>query len=453
MNYEQYKKSVQSDIEACMENLQVQPILFVGSGMSQRYFDAPCWDKLMFDMSERCPLITKKFAYYQQQHKRDNIEIATVFSDKYSEWAWGDGHDRFPQEMFEPDVSKDNYLKFEVASHIKTLSDKFDVETNGYCGEIESLKRVNPHSIITTNYDDALEKIFPDHHKVVGQEIVRANYTSYGEVLKIHGCLSNPDSLILTSEDYSDFNKRKKYLSAKLLTYFAEHPLFFLGYSLTDSNIRGILSDIDEILAPNNELIPNIYMVCFDPDAGEKRDLPTEQLVTIDASRSVRLKVIYASDYKWIFDSLSACTPEITVNPRLMRSLLARTYKLVSSDIPKQELPFNFKMLQDIEDKSDTLPTLFGITQLTDAQAFNANFDYTLTDVAKKLGGKNWHYADTLIANVEEQTGVNIKSTDNKYHVAIKTGAKSTSHKYSQHCIELLRQVKDKEEFSLDIPK
>lgn len=263
--------------------------------------------------------------------------------------------------------------------------------------------------------------------------------------------MSDHKTIVLTSEDYSDFNKRKKYLSAKLLTYFAEHPLFFIGYSITDSNIKGILSDIDEILAPNNELIPNIYMVCFDSESDNKQGLPTEQLVTIDATRSVRLKVIYASDFKWIFDALSSCTPEITVNPRLIRSLLARTYKLVNSDLPKQDLPFNFKMLQDIEDKPNVLPTLFGITQLTDAQAFNANFDFTLTEVARKLGGSYWSHADQLLTKVFEDTKVNIKATDNKYHVSIKTGVKSATHKYSQQTVDLLLKVQNNETYSLDI--
>ncbi|EMW3081376.1 SIR2 family protein [Vibrio cholerae] len=451
MNYEQYKEFIQTDIQSCMENLQVQPILFVGSGMSQRYFDAPCWDKLMLDLAERCPLITKRFAYYQQQYEKDNTRIASVFSNLYSEWAWEEGQARFPQEMFEPEVTKDSYIKYEVVSYINNLANSFDIATNIYNSEIESLRRVKPHSIITTNYDNSLEKIFPDHHKVVGQEIVRANYTSYGEILKIHGCSSDYKTIVLTFEDYSDFNKRKKYLSAKLLTYFAEHPLFFLGYSVTDSNIKGILSDIDEILAPNNELIPNIYMVCFEPESETKKDLPTEQLINIDATRSVRLKVIYASDFKWIFDALSSCTPEITVNPRLIRSLLARTYKLVSSDLPKQELPFDFKMLQDIEEKSETLPTLFGITQLTDAQTFNANFDYTLTDVAKALGGTYWNYADILLNKVYETTGINIKATDNKYHVTIKTGAKSITHKYSKHTIELLKKVQNGESYTVKL--
>lgn len=451
MNYEQYKESVQADIEACMENLQVQPILFVGSGMSQRYFDAPCWDTLMLDLAERCPLITKRFAYYQQQFDKDNTRIASVFADMYSEWAWEDGQDKFPEEMFEPEVAKDSYIKHEVVSYINALADNFDIDTNAYRDEIESLRKVKPHSIITTNYDDALEKVFPDYHKVVGQEIVRANYTSYGEVLKIHGCSSEYETIVLTSEDYADFNKRKKYLSAKLLTYFAEHPLFFFGYSVTDSNIKGILSDIDEILAPNGELIPNIYMVCFDLEAEHKRDLPTEQLVTIDATRSVRLKVIYASDFKWIFDALSSCTPEITVNPRLIRSLLARTYQLANSNLPKQELPFNFQMLQDIEENSELLPTLFGITHLNDAQALNANFDSTLTDVAKALGGSNWNHAEHLLNRIWEEKEVNIKGTDNKYHISIKTGAKSMTHKYSQHAIDLLQRVQNNEEYELDL--
>lgn len=451
MYYENYKEEISADIQSCMENLQVQPILFIGSGLSQRYFGAPCWDDLMQDLSNTCPLIKKKFAYYQQQHEKDNTKIASAFTDFYSEWAWEEGNSYFPTDMFEPSIAKDSYIKYEVARKTKELSDQFHVDNNNYAEEIKSLKSVKPHAIITTNYDDALEKIFPDHRKVIGQEIVHANYAAYGEILKIHGCISKLDSIVLTSEDYSDFNSRKKYLSAKLLTYFAEHPLFFFGYSVTDTNIKGILSDIDEILAPENQLIPNIYMVCFKSDLDNSTDLPTEQLITINNTKSVRLKVIYASDFKWIFDSLSSCTPEITVNPRLMRSLLSRTYKLVSSNLPKQDLPFNFQMLQDIEENEDLLPTLFGIANVDDAQVLNANYAYTLTDVSNKLGSTYWHLADSLITSIFKKDGINIKSTDNKYHVAIKTGAKSYTHKYSEHAVELLTKVNANEDYIIDI--
>ena len=53
----------------------------------------------------------------------------------------------------------------------------------------------------------------------------------------------------ILAADYANFEQKKKYLSSKLLTYFAEHPLFFFGYSCSDPNIISIVSDIDEILA------------------------------------------------------------------------------------------------------------------------------------------------------------------------------------------------------------
>lgn len=450
MNFEEYKERIIIDIQACMEALQVQPILFVGSGLSQRYFNAPDWDNLMISLANVCPLIDKRFAYYQQNHDNDNIKIASVFAELYSEWAWENGNNHFPETLFDSSISKLSYIKYEVANQINKLSEGFDADQNIYSDEIKSLRKVKPHAVITTNYDDALEKIFENYQKVIGQEIIRANYTAYGEILKIHGCASDINTIILTEEDYELFNKGKKYLSAKLLTYFAEHPLFFIGYSVNDSNIKSILADIDEILAPNGELIPNIYIISYDKDAETKNNLPLEQIIPLSNEKTVRLKVIHSKCFKWIFDVLGESSPEITVNPRLIRSLLARTFKLVNSDLPKQELPFNFQLLKEIDEQSDALPKLFGITEINNAQILNAQFDYTLTQIAKKLGYKTWHDAHVLIDKIKNETGVFIKDTDNKYHITIKTGSASVIHKYSNDAIQLLRKVKHGEEYHLD---
>jgi hypothetical protein len=64
--YDQYQADVAADIEACVERMGCQPILFLGSGLSKRYFSGPSWDDLLAHLPALCPLIDKEYAYYKQ---------------------------------------------------------------------------------------------------------------------------------------------------------------------------------------------------------------------------------------------------------------------------------------------------------------------------------------------------------------------------------------------------
>ena len=107
------------------------------------------------------------------------------------------------------------------------------------------LKRLNIDGIITTNYDDLIEAIFPKFTKYVGQnELIFSSVLNIGEINKIQGCIYQPDSMVLTDEDYKGFNQKNAYLAAKLITIFIEHPIIFMGYSINDSNIIELLKSI-----------------------------------------------------------------------------------------------------------------------------------------------------------------------------------------------------------------
>src|SRR5262249_18068257 len=94
---------------------------------------------------------------------------------------------------------------------------------------------------------------FPDFEVYKGQDqLLFAQPQSIAEIYKIHGCCTEPNSLVLTREDYEDFNARNPYLAAKLLTIFIEHPVIFLGYSLSDGNIMAILNGITSVLKTDN---------------------------------------------------------------------------------------------------------------------------------------------------------------------------------------------------------
>lgn len=88
---------------------------------------------------------------------------------------------------------------------------------------------------------------------------------------------------------------------------------------------------------------------------------------------------------------------------------------------------------------------------MSDATAVNVQFPYSLTQVAGKLGYKSWHPANELLSQIIREKEINIKSSDNQYHVAIKAGAVLQTRKYSQNLIDLLELVKDSSDYEVTI--
>ncbi len=456
MDFESYKTEIQADVTECLSRMGVQPILFVGSGISQRYFGGPSWQQLLADLAEQCPNIDRDFAYYKQKY--DSMPyIGSIFADSFQEWAWGEGRERFPEELFDESVPASAYIKHAVASHFEELvnSGRASELSEHFRNELESIKEIKPHALITTNYDRFLENQFPEYAPVIGESVIRTNYTSVGEIFKIHGCSSEPSSIILTNDDYEEFRLKKKYLSAKLLTFFSEHPLVFLGYSAEDPNIKDILSDIDEILAPAGDLIPNIYLVEWSPEAKESTNPPREKLIQIDDHRSIRVKRIVADDFQWVYDSFKTEGLTRPVDPKVLRSLLAQTYEFVRRDVHSKDFEVDFQILEQITSEDNGVATLYGITALDQPYKANAFFPYSLTQVAQALGYERWHAADRLLKIIKSEHNIDIKESDNRYHVTISTGTSSTSRtgKYSQEMVNLLTKVRDGKPYELNLER
>ena len=449
-NYTEYKKNVSDDIIACLESMGCQPILFVGSGLSKRYFGGPSWEELLKIISDQCPVIDKEFAYFKQSYGT-LMKIGEIFSEFYKEWAWGPGRGEFPDDLFDATKPSNIYLKYKIAEYFESIiPDSIEsISDITLIDEINLLQKVRPHAIITTNYDRFLEKVFPEYEPIVGQKILHTNHTSLGEIFKIHGCASEPESIVLTENDYIDFMAKKKYLSAKLLTYFAEHPLLFIGYSAEDPNIKSILSDIDEIISSNNELIPNIYILEWKSKISDSEYPQREKVISIDSNRSVRIKSISSSSFNWIFEAFGINGAIDKVNPKLLRGLLARTYELVRHDIPKKSLEVDYQTLEHAINTDGELAKIYGITTLNDPKMFNAMYPYSLTQVANQLGYSSWHYANKLIEKIKKETGDDIKESDNLYHISVKGGNIAQYHKYSDAFIDLLIKVRDNEDYKV----
>lgn len=144
MDYQKYQSIIVDDIESCLEGMGVQPIMFFGSGMSQRYIGTPTWNELLEKLAALCPKIDKSIAYYQQKHN-DPISISSEFSEHIREWAWSE-QDLFKAELFESDQSADIYIKDVVSTMFNTIdsSQKAQDKLNTFQDELNSLKAINP---------------------------------------------------------------------------------------------------------------------------------------------------------------------------------------------------------------------------------------------------------------------------------------------------------------------
>ena len=120
---------------------------------------------------------------------------------------------------------------------------------------VRALAEIDFRVIITTNYDQLFEKALSPKKPVVriydprGKEPTEdfpGDPTSSKEpwFFKMHGCISEPESIVITDEDYVRWVMRIgdredfRPVPQKVRTYFKEKPTLFVGYSLLDYNLR-----------------------------------------------------------------------------------------------------------------------------------------------------------------------------------------------------------------------
>lgn len=435
----EYQEKAECSIRKALLKFECQPILFIGSGIPMRYFGAPTWLRLLQIMFEKMDGNDERFKYNFQKFSGEPIAIGSVLAELVFEWAWNAGRDNFPVSLFSGH-KKDVYLKYMISQYLDELLRCSDFRSSHLREEVQALSEIRPHAIITTNYDKFLEMVFDGYEPITGQTIIRYNTNSFGEIFHIHGDISRFESLVLTNSDYDEWSSKKKYVSAKLLTYFAEHPVFILGYGLGDPNIKSILRDIGELVADETGLIDNVYQIIWHPE--KLISLQPDQAVFDVDGQEFRTRAVHTNDLLWVFKALRSQSALTSVNPKLVRALAARTMRLVRHDIPSGSVAVDYDILERVARDGDELPKLLGITPVENT---NQSHPFTLSQVAKRLGLRSWHAVNKIISEIHEQTGIDVRSSDNRYHCKIKTGSKNTSvtRKWSHESIALFLEYKN----------
>lgn len=345
------------------------PILFIGAGISRRYIGLENWEGLLRIMANKS--ITSDYAYdmYMQKAKNIGFDIGSyqkvaelIGNDLIEKWYTDDEFKDVREEYKEDIKSGTSPLKIEIAKYIKDNSNHI---LDSIREEVDLLKEVSKKSIagvITTNYDLLLENIIKDYKVFVGQEeLIFSQLQGIGEIYKIHGCCTKPKSIVIDEEDYKKFNSNNQYLAAKILTLFLEHPIIFIGYSISDENIKNILKDIVRCLSDENlsKLKRRLIFIEWD-STGSDEGISTHSILFDDDKskdkKSIEMTKIKINDYKILYRAMLENKSKYSAP--ILRNLKQDIYDLVLTNEPTTKM--KVVGLED-DDNIDKIECVLGV--------------------------------------------------------------------------------------------
>lgn len=285
------------------------PVLFIGTGLSMRYLvNSYSWEQLLkkicYDLKGNDEFFydLKELYYIEGNYRYDKIA-----SDIEKEFDVELKKDRNGKFKYVNDMFYDNMSKGIVVSRFKIyISEIFSELIYRENGEIVELKkaRKNISSIITTNYDKMIEDLF-GFSPLIGNDILLSN--PYGSVYKIHGCVSQPDKIIITESDYNKFNEKYELIRAQLLSLFIHNPIIFIGYSMGDSNIKDILKTIFTYVEPDSpeaEKIRSHFLLVEYEENSENLEV-AEHDIDVEGFSTIRINKIKTDNYAELYSSIA----------------------------------------------------------------------------------------------------------------------------------------------------
>jgi hypothetical protein len=106
---------------------------------------------------------------------------------------------------------------------------------------------------ITTNYDTLFEEASEDAGRGVAV-LPYAPADGGGRwLLKMHGCVTHPDDIVLTRESYLRYAERNAALAGIVQAMLITRRMLFLGFSLRDDNFHRIVDAVRRAIRPQDD--------------------------------------------------------------------------------------------------------------------------------------------------------------------------------------------------------
>lgn len=333
------------------------PLLFVGSGLSKRYLkNYPSWNELISYVAKTIGVSESQLLAMQQEitdstpsesigviNAKIGSKLTKVFREKVI-----NGEINLESIFSDEEI---NIIKRDKITFVKMLISKklssYETTDNPkYLSELTELKKLqaNIGAVVTTNYDKFLEnEIFNNFDVFVEQsQYYMTECTGIGEIYKIHGSVSSPNSIIFNWEDYKNFEDNLKVVAAKLLNLSLEYPIIFIGYSLEDENILKILNTLVDSLTEEQIDILSKNLIYVEWKKSEEYLRENEKSINKDG-KNLKLTCITTDNYFVLYKHLQKFIPaekpeRVRKYKKMIQQLILNNNKGVASIIANDNL-------------------------------------------------------------------------------------------------------------------
>jgi hypothetical protein len=202
-------------------------VCFIGAGLSSPLF--PSWKSLLIEMLELCS------AHGSLKYDKSELLKKIENGESYLDIA----------EVCSKAMGENGYRDF--------LEKKFDINVNDSNIPVayKELLSLSIKTLITTNYDRIPDVGSKGSYRVFTNknisEALRAIESKKSTLVKVHGNITDHESIVFTQEDYERIINKKPDVSSFLKSIFSTKRVLFVGFGLTDPHFDLILSSLKVI--------------------------------------------------------------------------------------------------------------------------------------------------------------------------------------------------------------
>ncbi|MCU4483216.1 SIR2 family protein [Acinetobacter ursingii] len=182
------------------------------------------------------------------------------------------------------------YLEFGEYQYTKKIKSVFpnDMEPSKFH---ELLFDLYPKCVITTNWDDLLEKTVKKKTLIYDviksdADLVRSLFDR--KIIKMHGDFDQ-QNFVFKEDDYLQYNQKFSLIENYIKGVFTTHTIVFLGYSYSDIDLKMILKWIDN----SSKVSPPRYLLSNKPSSAQEKYLLNHNIFVLSPKEELGYQDLY----------------------------------------------------------------------------------------------------------------------------------------------------------------